>query len=219
MLPRLRMSNPAQVRLQPMPTIMFRAPETAPRGVLRYLPSSLDEVEDVQMYAPGGFHPISLGDTLANGRYKILHKLGFGSSSTVWLARVEGSRPGSPQLVTLKVMSAFRSLATSPEILSEVNIPLRLRYKLQTRNDVFANNIHVIEDSFSQSGPNGTHICLVSQFLGPSVLSVTDNLGARSKLRLRGDFSRRVAHQIAKTVERMHSLGYVHGGQVAKRQM
>jgi hypothetical protein len=42
--------------------------------------------EDFLKYSPGGFHPVSLGDTLSAGRYKIYHKLGFGSSATVWLA-------------------------------------------------------------------------------------------------------------------------------------
>jgi serine/threonine protein kinase len=34
----------------------------------------------------GGYHPVCLGDTFKNGRYKIHHKLGFGGFSTVWLA-------------------------------------------------------------------------------------------------------------------------------------
>ncbi len=33
------------------------------------------------------YHPVHLGDFFKDGRYKILHKLGFGSFSTVWLAR------------------------------------------------------------------------------------------------------------------------------------
>jgi hypothetical protein len=36
---------------------------------------------------PGGFHPVSLGDTFKAGRYKVYHKLGWGGFSTVWLAR------------------------------------------------------------------------------------------------------------------------------------
>lgn len=44
-------------------------------------------VEDFEKYCPGGYHPICLNDTLHNGRYRIVHKLGFGAFSTVWLAR------------------------------------------------------------------------------------------------------------------------------------
>ncbi len=43
--------------------------------------------EQLTDYCPGGYHPIHLNDTLHDGRYEIVHKLGFGSFSTVWLAR------------------------------------------------------------------------------------------------------------------------------------
>ena len=43
--------------------------------------------EDMSKYRPGGFHPVRLGDTFKDGRYKIHHKLGWGGYSTVWLAK------------------------------------------------------------------------------------------------------------------------------------
>lgn len=42
--------------------------------------------ENLSKYCPGGYHPVSLGDTLNDGRYEIHHKLGWGGFSTVWLA-------------------------------------------------------------------------------------------------------------------------------------
>ena len=44
-------------------------------------------------YGPGKLHPVHLGDTFANSRYKVIRKLGAGSFSTVWLAhdRTHGS--------------------------------------------------------------------------------------------------------------------------------
>ena len=47
----------------------------------------LFEEENFLDYRPGGFHPVTLGDTLKDGRYKIHHKLGYGGFSTAWLAR------------------------------------------------------------------------------------------------------------------------------------
>ncbi len=46
-----------------------------------------EPVESVQDYVPGGLHPVYLGDTVEDGRYTILRKLGYGGYSTVWLAQ------------------------------------------------------------------------------------------------------------------------------------
>lgn len=43
--------------------------------------------EPVDSYRPGGYHPVHFGDSLCNGRYEVVRKLGFGETSTVWLAR------------------------------------------------------------------------------------------------------------------------------------
>lgn len=52
-----------------------------------FRPSTLSYIgESLLCYKPGGFHPVKLGDTFRDGRYEIHHKLGWGDSSTVWLA-------------------------------------------------------------------------------------------------------------------------------------
>ena len=43
--------------------------------------------EGLESYRPGKFHPVHLGDTFHNSRYEVIRKLGFGSFSTVWLAK------------------------------------------------------------------------------------------------------------------------------------
>jgi hypothetical protein len=43
------------------------------------------DTEDVERYQRGGFHPVHLGDVY-DERYRVVHKLGAGGFSTVWLA-------------------------------------------------------------------------------------------------------------------------------------
>jgi hypothetical protein len=42
----------------------------------------VEEIERLDYYVPGGYHPVMIGDELGTGRYVIAHKLGFGRSTT-----------------------------------------------------------------------------------------------------------------------------------------
>ncbi|KAF2446084.1 hypothetical protein P171DRAFT_320478, partial [Karstenula rhodostoma CBS 690.94] len=44
--------------------------------------------EPFERYAVGGYYPVRIGDRFSS-RYHVIHKLGYGSSSTTWLARDE----------------------------------------------------------------------------------------------------------------------------------
>ena len=44
-------------------------------------------VENIETYRGGGYHPIQLRGNLTRGRYKIFHKLGHSTFSTVLLAQ------------------------------------------------------------------------------------------------------------------------------------
>lgn len=72
----------SQPRIQtPCPTAEIPANPEAPR--FHTVHGAMESVEE---YRPGGYHPVQLGD-LFNQRYKVLRKLGYGSYSTIWLAR------------------------------------------------------------------------------------------------------------------------------------
>ncbi|QGI86209.1 hypothetical protein CEK25_012938 [Fusarium fujikuroi] len=45
------------------------------------------DAEPLHRYEAGGYHPLTLGDVLEGERYKVLHKLGWGSYSTTWAAK------------------------------------------------------------------------------------------------------------------------------------
>ncbi|KAM6503083.1 Protein kinase-like domain containing protein [Amanita muscaria] len=183
----------------------------------RYHPSRLDDIEDLELYRPGGFHPVSIGDVFANGRYKVLHKLGFGGSSTVWLARdqrPQGQSSVSETLVTLKVLSAEKSTKQRDEV-AELVIPFKLDALIRAAPNASCatrHNVQVVKDYFMKEGPNGTHLCIVSQFAGSSLLSLSSCPGRVSgSRRLRSDLARKVAKQIATVIELMHSAGLLHG--------
>lgn len=45
------------------------------------------DAEPLHRYRKGGYRPVALGHVLKEGRYKVLHKLGWGGYSTVWAAK------------------------------------------------------------------------------------------------------------------------------------
>lgn len=53
----------------------------------------IDDVERLDFYRPGGYNLIQVGNHL-NQRYRVVHKLGYGTYSTIWLAR-ENDSPSS----------------------------------------------------------------------------------------------------------------------------
>ncbi|KAK4194689.1 kinase-like domain-containing protein, partial [Triangularia verruculosa] len=63
-------SNASLVHDQPQPS----------RNEKLYCPESWGRVEDPNLYCPGGFHPVTLGDRLGeNGRFRVVAKLGNGA--------------------------------------------------------------------------------------------------------------------------------------------
>lgn len=57
-------------------------------GMSRYrLIEDVEDVEDLDRYRPGGYHPLQVGDELDNACYRVVDKLGYGGYSTIWLAR------------------------------------------------------------------------------------------------------------------------------------
>ncbi|KAA1467008.1 kinase-like protein [Dentipellis sp. KUC8613] len=170
----------------------------------RFIPSQLSGVEYAEDYRPGGFHPMTIGDTFSEGRYRIIHKLGFGSSSTVWLARDERHHPG--RLVTLKAMRADSSSTAADEI-PEILIPKSLQSA-----SISSSDFQAVDEIFLVRGPNGLHQFLVFLLAGPSILALSESPGqVSSSRRLRGDLAKSVAKQTATALYCMHRAGFVHG--------
>ncbi|KAJ6505820.1 kinase-like domain-containing protein [Mycena vitilis] len=176
---------------------------------LLFRPSMLDEVEGLEGYQPGGFHPILIGDEFAHGRYRIIHKLGFGGSSTIWLARDNHKHSGA--LLTLKAMRADVS-SNPPDSIPDIYVPKALQVAFTDCKRDGVSRFLTVENHFRVQGPNGEHQFIVFPLAGPSVLAMSHSPGRVSGVRrLRADLARSVANQTANMIYRMHTAGFVHG--------
>jgi serine/threonine-protein kinase SRPK3 len=179
---------------------------------LTYMPPSVDEVEDIENYRPGGLHPVTIGSVLNQGRYRLVHKLGDGGwQSTVWLARDLLSRNSVNSikpLVCVKILQASDESTTS-KIPKEMKVTQALHELAVNRGcDHVRSQLLFIHSSFREVGPNGTHTCLVSSVGGPNLQwTYWQGLG-----RYRSDLARKICRQVAETLQLIHNSGYVHGG-------
>lgn len=116
------------------------------------------DVEDFEDYVPGGYHPTLIGDTFCSGRYVVVHKLGFGGYSTIWLAWDQQRR----RYVSLKILTA----RASPDSHEGKILNHLMKSDLTHAGKRF---IPSLLDQFSFDGPNGHHRCFVGEPAGVSV--------------------------------------------------
>lgn len=158
-----------------------------------------ERVEDLENYCTGGYHPIQLDDKFSNGRYRVLHKLGYGTFSTVWLARDYIKN----RYVALKVITAAASRLSSEA---------KIRRHLRDGKTGHPGHSYVLAllDEFLIDGPNGRHLCLVSEVIGASIGAWKEATRLRM---LPIQTARDVTPQIALGLAYIHSCGILHGGQ------
>lgn len=168
--------------------------------------------EALECYAPGGFHPVALGDKFKNGRYVVRHKLGHGGFSTVWLASDEKHRESAPLYVAIKIKSGSSSkmdIDADPEVLRLSQLE---EYYVQGSQDKPRPYAQLL-DCFSVEGPNGRHNCLVTELLGPSLGSMYSLYGQLEQV-LRPETILRASTQLLQGIDFIHQAGLVHGGNV-----
>jgi len=125
-------------------------------------------IEKIQLYRPGGCHQAHLGDTTYVS-YVIEHKLGFGDRSTGWLARD----------LRLKLIAAAEEGYADIEFVCHIRPPLPTRasgwqwlWRLWEREQPQASFFRILLDQFTIYGTNGSHRCIVTEVLGPSIGSL-----------------------------------------------
>ncbi|KAF4977038.1 hypothetical protein FZEAL_6400 [Fusarium zealandicum] len=138
------------------------------------------DAEPLRRYRPGGYHPLGLGDILKDGRYKILHKLGWGGYSTTWAAKDQKET----RYVSLKISVSDTRHSRELGILRAISS--------LTKDHPGWSHLHQLLDHFTLAGPNGTQDCLVLELLGPSVADVVESYYRDDRLpaRLAESFTR-----------------------------
>lgn len=183
--------SPQDLRHQTLQPPISTSPSTADAQAVQY--DWIPGVESLERYAPGGYHPIQIGQLL-HGRYQLVDKLGFGCYSTVWLAHEIRSR----RYVALKV-----SVADS----STQNRESRILRELASTTFHGQQAVPVILDEFEVDGPNGKHCALVTT---PARCSLRQAMGM-SIFNL--EVARVVVGGLTLALAQVHSRGYAHGGE------
>lgn len=162
---------------------------------VRYMP--LEDVEKLDGYRPGGFHPMAIEDLL-HDRYLVVHKLGFGAYSTTWLARDQTAC----RYVAIKV--ALAASDSHESIILHHLGGADLGYEVHPGKAI----IPPLMDEFVLNGPNGRHRCFVTVPAGMSIDEAQD----ASCIRLfQLPVARAIAAQLIQAVAFLHSRGVVRG--------
>ncbi|KAJ7165869.1 kinase-like domain-containing protein [Mycena filopes] len=155
------------------------------------------KVENVARYHPGGLHPVHLSDMHSGSdgtSYRIIHKLGFGSFSTVWLA--QDTELSKNRAVALKFITSASMGSTN-----EVAIH---QYLVSRPHTAGYDNILMAVDTFQVDGPNGLHNVLVTD--------VVSSVYELCKFRLIDHLNELdIIRQIFQGVAFLHDNGIVHG--------
>ncbi|KAL2871653.1 putative protein kinase [Aspergillus lucknowensis] len=120
------------------------------------------EEETLPDYITSRYYPARIGE-IFQGRYQIVGKLGFGASSTLWLAR-DMNHCG---YVTLKI---FINSASMGQQLDD-ELQMYKRIEKGSKNHPGCSAVRSLLDSFDVDGPEDKHRCLVHPPLWESVLT------------------------------------------------
>ncbi|CDO69670.1 hypothetical protein BN946_scf184851.g58 [Trametes cinnabarina] len=175
------------------------APTASDSAPVEFHFDPMGRTEDLRRYSPGGYHPVVVGNTFDQDmtlpdnqrRYRILHKLGYGSYATIWLARDQASNA----FVALKVTTAESSRAEMREA--------RMLRQLAGAAEGPSTHILTLCDQFSVQGPNGLHHILATEVVVPLLTVLRPETSPR--------WRKSAARALASGVAHMHASGIKHG--------
>ncbi|KAK7935641.1 serine/threonine protein kinase-36 [Apiospora marii] len=176
-------------------------------AVGRYQPlDDPEDLEDVEQYKRGGYHPVHLGDQL-DDRFEVFHKLGFGPDATVWLCLDTRAQNWRAVKVMRAALSSLPSLAfpysfdEAARTCDELLLMQHFENKGVDAEEAGSHHVVIPDESFQIDGPNGTHVCFVLPVLGPSILSKLNAPETHGE----------ILHQVAESLRFLHEHGVRHG--------
>ena len=186
----------------------------SPRDIYRW--TSLP-TEDVEKYKPGGFHPVEIGDRIGpSDRYLITRKLGYGGFSTVWLAQDTLEK----NFVSIKILKASCSdnhdqIGLYKDLFNNSRSAGGKEAKLANADTPeWTQYILPMLSSFTQSGPNGDHSCMIFEPMGSTAGALmryppTGYPGIG--IGLGTYFGKIVLRQMLGAIVSLHAQGIIHG--------
>ncbi|KAF1948220.1 putative srpk [Byssothecium circinans] len=160
------------------------------------------KLEPLEHYSHGGYHPIHIGDKLHSAQYTIVNKLGWGGSSTVWLATDAHDKNAC---VVISI-----SKASMAKHCREVLMP-KIDY-LRAGDDEHPGKKHIIfpKEFFMHESCNGRHFCLVMDFEGQVVSRATNRGQGAATRPLPLARAKEAILDLGDGLRYMHDLGMAH---------
>ena len=172
----------------------------------------IEDVEPFEHYCAGGYYPVQIGDQFCSSRYRIVHKLGHGGYSTIWLARDERL----DKYVAIKIAVSDNDRPFESAILrtlwDEEGCTIKSHVGVALVPDIL--------DEFEVEGPvikgvRSKHQCLVTT---PARMTISAARGAAYNNPFQTMVARAIAAQLVEAVASLHSRGIVHAGRLFKER-
>ncbi|KAK2601430.1 hypothetical protein N8I77_010879 [Diaporthe amygdali] len=172
-----------------------------------------EECEKLETYATAGsrkpyaplLYPISIGQRLDGGRYQILHRLGHGGFSTVWVAKDTTAGAKGAEVVALNVIANGHAAGAESD---DGDMEYQM-HKLIQSSKIDKSHLLLCQDTFTLRGPHGSHHVLVLPLAGSGLqsLSVTPMMHI-TDTPIKSRIS--AAKQLLDAVNSLHQAGLVH---------
>lgn len=131
-----------------------------------------DECEPVLRYTQEIYYPISIGEVL-NSRYRVVHKLGWGGFSTVWMARDLRRH----KMVALKIGIPPGEEGPDWEE-REFEMQQEIARSVRDRSHILT-----LLDAFHLTGPKGLHTVNVFPPRGPSLKYEVEDVPMKERMK------------------------------------